>query len=131
MPIARFAILQQVDPAPTFAATPVHLDQLMDDYGLTTGDYPRRLDRTREGTGEKRGILELVRQAKLRQMLALLFVQRLVDAALDAAGTVPRGAAVAQQRKAGGNQRERPARRGPSSASRAVRAAGRRWSAAT
>ena len=63
-------------------------------------------------------------------MLARLVVQRLVDTALYAAGAVPRGMAVAQQREACGNQRCRSARSGASSAVRAARAAGSRWSAA-
>ena len=63
-------------------------------------------------------------------MSARLLVQRLVDAALYAAGAVPRGMAVAQKREACGNQRLRSARRGASSAVRAARAAGSRCSAA-
>ena len=63
-------------------------------------------------------------------MLARLVVQRFVDTALYAAGAVPRGMAVAQQREACGNQRCRSARSGASSAVRAARAAGSRCSAA-
>ncbi len=63
-------------------------------------------------------------------MVARLIVQRLVDTALNAAGAVPRGMAVAQQREACGNQRCRSMRSGASSAVRAARAAGSRCSAA-
>ncbi len=57
-------------------------------------------------------------------MSAGLLVQRLVDAALYAAGAVPRGVAVAQQREACGNQLRRSSRSGSSSAVSVARAAG-------
>ena len=130
MAIARIDIFQQVYPTLTFAAAPVHFDQRRHNDRFASADDTRRFDRTAKRARKESYACEFRRKSKVGEMLARLVIQRLVDTALYAAGAVPRGMAVAQQREACSNQRCRSARSGESSAVRAARAAGSRCSEA-
>src|SRR5690606_4037567 len=80
--------------------------------------------------GDQGGAGKIVGEPQARKMLLRLLIERLVDAALDAAGAVPRRMAVAKQGEACGNQRLGSVIRVTSTAAGVALAAPCRWSAA-